>query len=427
MMRNRLAMVAILSMTIALLSMTTHAGEPGEGIDIGRLLLRPYVSVDAAYDSNPQLSAEEEDDYYIEGELGVDLTLPTKLFLLDGALFVSRRDYIQEDAQEDLRASQTDVGDRGSDATDFGEMLGLRIGDRSSLLLSIRQSFQRAQDYSRQPSSESLLPEYDTDAFVAEDRADRAQRDLLNAAVTLGRDVTDKVEADIGYGYRQTDYDDEELFDHLQHSVECELSYGITDKSAVFAMGRYRVLDTDALPDDEDTSVFHVGWKTRFTVKTTVKAGVGVEHAPSEDELSFDLVWEWQPTEKLAVSVTGEKSIEPSAYDRGYTRDLLKAELSAAYLITEALDSSIGVSYRGEEANPTETVAALPQAGPQAGLGPVPNARESDIYGVRAGVGFAATDWLRLSLKVSHESTDSNYFGGDYDETRVILGGRATY
>jgi len=417
---NRSAMVAVLSLTVALLGMSSFAGEPGEGIDIGRLLVHPYIRAEATYDSNPHLTAEEEDDFFLEGEVGLDFTLPTKLFLLDGLVYVGRRDYLQEDAESPRDRRQNAVGNRGPDATDFGEMLGLRAGDRGSLALSIRQTFQRAQDYSRRPSNDSLLSEYITDAFVSEDSTERARRDMLSAAVALGRDLTDKIEADIGYGFRDVDYDSDALLDYEENGIDCELGYGITDKSAVFAMGRYRVLDAEALDEDEDTVTAQLGWKTRFTVKSTFKAGVGVEHTSDEDELSFDLAWMWRPTDRLSVGVTGSKSIEPSSYDRGYTRDLILAGLSASYAMTDSLASWIGLSYRGEDAEAVEPVVPVPGQ-------PASDPRESDIVGVVAGLDLSPSQWLSLYLRASHESTDSNYPEGDYDETRITVGAKAMY
>ena len=436
-------------------------GRTGRGIKIGKALLSPYAILDATYDTNPGLarySDSEEDTVFYQGSLVLGLTLPTRLFTLSASGFVSYRDYL-----DDVTQGENIYGDElAYDGWTYGfsgaEGFSISAGDPDRLQFDFAQSYERVEDYSQQTSADFLRNEYTQDTYLLEDRANRYTRDLLAVSAMLRRNMTDKIDAELGWTYDRTDYRSGLLYDSEEHRAQLGAGYAITDKSSIFLTGALGFQESDALPGGPESRTLRIGWRTHFTVKTAFKASIGVEqyddqqaHSVSVDRLrtydpddpyvefvteresererlSFDLGWIWNPTRKLSLTLSGGNTIEPSPYELGNSREVTVAGLGAGYALTDCLTCSASISYRedayeypggfvvvGESDDPDDPLVQY-------------GARETESIGTRIGLAYAPPEkWYTLFLAASHEETDSNYATDRFGQTRVSVGGMATY
>ena len=443
-MRNR-----ILSYIVVLLvsCITVAVGKPGEGIDIGKVIVRPYVDGSVTHDSNPYLSSTNvKSDVFFEYEIGADLLYRARNLNVYGSLYAFARNYSDDEIYENDRQYDDDL-----DFSGFGESLGLTYGRREKLQLRARQSYQEVTDYSKEPYNDAFIGEYRDNSVLSEDRGDRTDRNLLNATVELGRDLTDKTELDLGYHFSQVDYVYEGLFDTDQSDMYGEFAYQVTDKSAAFIFGEYGIESSDGFTNDLNSTIVRFGWKTLVTEKTIFKGSIGIQfydtgvddafleskknelqklniqdgtvNFESKDEwVSFDLNWKWMPTDKLTFDTFGGNGASASSYEELNVRKTTLLGSSAKYKFTPAFKGWIGVAYRQDEYsresliynNIDKTYSLI--------------ARKSDFLGGELGVEFAPPQkWYSVYAKTTMETTDSNIDTESFDQIRVSLGGKLIY
>jgi len=416
-MKNRvLMMVILLSSAVGVI-----AGEPGEGISIGKMVLRPYTDVSATHDSNPALvQTNVESDVFFEYILGTDLSFDGRNLDIYGNIFWYNRNYV-----DDVAATAGSGGSESLDSDGWGESLGLIWGTRDAIEFRANESYQRITDYSMQPGgSETFVSGGGQDSFLSESRGDRSERDLIDVSVAVGGEVTDKVEADLIGSYNDTDYVTDELFDLTESTLHGELAYWITDKSATFIVGEYTLQETDAFSGDPESIIARLGWKTRFTQKTIFKGSAGVEfydddskvegHDSTDTMPSFDLGWIWMPTAKLSFNTTGASNVEPSAYEAGNRRRIVVLRTAANYQFTPAFVGWTGISYRQDDYELTDAESDV--------------SKKTDALGGRLGVEFAPPQkWYSLYATLSYEDSESTIDTETYDQFRATVGGKLIY
>ncbi|MCK5528875.1 MAG: hypothetical protein KAI74_04270 [Kiritimatiellae bacterium] len=403
------------------LSPVLEAGGLGEGVVFGKFIFRPYIDGSVTHDSNPFLAQTNlESDIFIEYEVGANLLFKGKSLDVYGSVFWTARNYFNDNAGQDwLHAPET------LDFYGFGESLALRWGSRDKLQIRARESFQQVTDYSRQPYSEAYTSEYTEDSFLAEDRGNRLERNLINANISAGRDLTYKTELDITASFLRTDYVSEDVFDIDESTLHGELAYKLTDKSYMLLVSEYGVQVTDALPGDPESKIIRVGWKTKFTDKTAFKGSFGMEYyddntvselgLDSKYEMpSFDLGWLWMPTDKLSINTSGANTIEPSSYEILNIRKVMMIGSSAGYQLTRSLMAWLGVSYRKDNykyEDPAHDVI-----------------REINAYGGKTGIKYAPHQkWYSIYATAGYENTDSSIDVEDFEQFRFTLGAKLIY
>ena len=416
-MKNR-----VLAFVFILLSCTAIiAGKPGEGISFGKFIIRPYVDLSITYDGNPNLAQTNyESDVFVEYELGANMLYKGHHIDFYGSIFWFARSYLDDNAPTADWLYAPDSLDHNG----YGESFGLTYGSRDNLQIRAYQSFQQVTDYSRQPYSEAYISEYTQDSFVAEDRGNRLERDLINAGLAFGKDLTDKTELDLNGSFLRTDYAAPEMYDLDELTAHGEFAYKVTDKSAVFVLGEYSVQDTDALPSEPVSTIWRVGWKTKFTEKTAFKGSVGMEYYDAKIDIpdvdsqldmpSYDLGWIWLPTDKLSFNVSGANTIEPSSYELLNVRKVWMFGGSTAYQFTKSFMSWAGISYRKDDYQREDANYGI--------------VRKISAYGGKLGVRYAPpAKWYSLYVTASYEDTDSTIDVEDFDQFRLTGGVKLIY
>ena len=249
-------LVALTAGTTLVLAVAAPVGaELGEGITTGKMTLRPYVDASVTYDSNaqqvpvtvamqdpvapPTTVADvltEESDIYYELRAGTTLGWYDDRSAVSGDAWAFLRRYADLDLE---------------DEEGFGERLGFARGDRETLAWRVFQSYERRFDFVLRsvaegpttPTLESATPEaqvFSSQSLDLEEELLRRhpRRDLFNVGFDAGRDLTDKLELDVGYSYDETDYDDETLFGSSQHTGTAGLGHQLTDKTTLRRRGQ---------------------------------------------------------------------------------------------------------------------------------------------------------------------------------------------
>ena len=436
-------------MVVVLVScITVMAGKPGEGLDIGKVTVRPYVDVSVTDDSNPYLANSNViSDTFFEYELGAELSYRARNLHVYGRIYAFSRNYSDDAVYENDRQYDDSLEFSG-----FGESLGLTYGEREKLQIRARQSYQQVTDYSKEPYNAAFVGDYRESNVLSEDRGDRTDRDLINSYIGLGRDLTDKTELDIGYQFAQVNYVDDVLFDSDRSTVNGEYAYKITDKSAAFIVGKYGIEEnSDELLDYLESKIIRVGWKTLLTDKTIFKGSIGMEfydinvdassvdpdrlkviesvntdqpvEFDSKDEwVSFDLAWIWMPIDKLTFNTLGGNATSASSYEVLNVRKATFIGSSATFQFTDAFKGWLGIAYRQDEYSREtlhyDDVEKLNYL----------IARKSDFINGEMGVEFAPPEkWYSVYATATYEDTDSNIDNEDFDQVRLTLGGKLIY
>jgi hypothetical protein len=222
----------------------------------------------------------------------------------------------------------------------------------------------------------------------------------------------------------RTDYQDKDMYDIDEYTAHGEFAYKVTDKSAAFVLGEYSLQDTEALPSDPVSTVWRVGWKTKFTEKTAFKGSAGMEYYDAKVDIpdvdskldmpSYDLGWIWLPTEKLSFNVSGANTIEPSSYELLNVRKVWMIGGSAAYQFTKAFMSWAGMSFRKDDYQREDVAYGI--------------VRKIDAVGAKLGVKYAPpSKWYSLYVTASYEDNDSTINVEDFDQFRLTGGIKLIY
>ena len=153
---------------------------PGEGINLGDWMLRPYGSVEVRGDSNVGLAQdnEESDTSFVE-EIGLSVSHDVNAWRAELGVWFLAEQYSDFD---------------GLDHEDWGQEFSFDIETPGSFLLEIEQSYSDVQDID----------------FNVGARENFASSD---ASIDLSRKLGDRLTGSVGFDYSSKDYESDELFD----------------------------------------------------------------------------------------------------------------------------------------------------------------------------------------------------------------------
>jgi hypothetical protein len=369
-----------------------------KGIRVGAFTLSPFAGVAGTYDSNVgRASSGEEDDVFLEGDVGLKLGYQARDLAIDGIGFGQQRLY-------------ADQG--GLDFGAGGEALRLRYGAPERITLELMESWRRVEDQDTYASATSVGG-ISADAFL--DANVRSRRDILEGGLGLGARTTDKTDIGAGYRYNQTDYASTNLFDLTSHNAQLDAFYKVRDKSALVATVLGGLQESDGVDGEAEYAALRLGLQTRQTDRLVFKIGAGDQHyerpegGDSKDSFHFDGVAAWTATDKTQVQLEGRNGIQLSSVSMGNVVDFTAFRLGIAYRVNPVLALTANGTYRLDDY-----------------WDPVPEGDQLvDRRDNGATVAFRAdylipSKYLRLFAETSYETVDSTV--RDYDVARATLG-----
>ena len=369
-----------------------------KGIRVGAFTLSPFAGMAGTYDSNIQrASADEEDDVFLEANLGLKLGYQAKEVALNGIGFAQGRAYEDHD-EADFGAG--------------GEALLLKLGAPERILVELQESWRRVEDFDNYGVI-GAVGGISADAFL--DANVRSRRDILEGGVGVGAKLTDKTDLQAGYRYNETDYASSDLLDLASHNAQIEALYKFRAKSAGFATLLGGVQDSDQVDDEATYAAARLGLQTRQTDRLVVKAGVGEQHyerpegGGNEDRFNFDGQASWAATDKTQVQLEGRNGIQLSSISRANVVDYTVFRLGVAHRVNSVLALTASGTYRRDDyqdpvANGDQWVDRLDNGA---------------TFTLRADY-LIPSKYLRLFAETMYETVDSNI--RDYDVARATLG-----
>ncbi len=382
-MQMNLGIVGSLAVTVACLATSGLAQQADTPLRYRNLTVSPYVSLSGAYDSNIDAAPENErDDYSAILELGANFRNHTRLCHVEGRLWGLAEEYQEYDAESHQ---------------DYGNALKIRLWDRHTALLVLEQSFEDRTD---------------TDIVTGSIEGWRK----LEASALLGKDLTDKLGADLAYRYRGIDYDAERLYDFDQHTLDLLLGQDMTERSVGTLLLRGGRQQSDANAEDADFVVAHIGFKTRNSRKLRGALGVGWHYHDVEDPISTpsaDIALRWQPRQRIAVDLNTVRTVEPSRQNmENYnveTRTTLALHVKPVDDITL---SAIGMFARNDYDRPV-TVDGVER-----------DKADDTLTGILRCAWRPTGEKLELVGDIKLEERDSTLDANDYEALVVSLGAR---
>jgi hypothetical protein len=397
-MTKRLCAAGLISASV----ICTAFAAPGQGIHAGPWTFNPYADVSGTYDSNiDQSSALKRDDIFTDATLGLRAGYSTYMVEFNGLGFLSQRAY--------------------SDATDKdfgagGELLRLKYGNRDLVEVEADQTFRRVEDIDRYVN-EAAVGGVSPDSVL--DVTARALRDVNQAGLSAGKDVTDKLEVDAGYRFDDINYDQASLYDLRNHVGQVEAAHQLTDKSAGFVTVKGALQENLSLDEQAEYYAARLGLKTKGTDKVTFKAGAGLQYydqanGDGSTSFNFDLTSSWAATEKIVLMAGGRNGSQMSSLyaDNGANYQIFW--FGGTYRITPAISTTLSGAYRVDDY--MEPV--------------VDNNRTVDRQDKGAAGRFridyqAPAKFLKVYTEATYEDMSSNI--EDYNDTRIALGAILTY
>jgi hypothetical protein len=372
---------------------TPKSGAPGSGV-----MVSPFVGGSVTHDSNVgNAAANEQSDTYLDGTLGVRGGYTGYALDVSGLGFLSRRSY-------------NDFNDLNF--TTFGDVLKVKNGTRDQFVIEVDQSFRRVEDvdhYGAEAAVGGISPDSALDA------SSLSKRDINHAGVSVGRNLTDKTELDLGYRFDSLNYDDARFYDLISHYVQAEPAYRMTDKTAGILTLKYGLQKNDTLDETADYSAARIGLKTLGTDKLTFKAGGGVQNFEygtdnsKKTSFNYDGTAFWAATEKILFQAGGRNGMQLSSFYADNGSEFLIVWAGVAWRMQPSVTMSAAVSYREDDyLVPVQEGGVL-----------VDRLDKGVGYRVRAEYHTPA-EGMKLYAEVLQEKVDSNV--ADYDKTRAGVG-----
>ena len=395
----------------------TVLADPGDGIRLDNLTLRPFIAGSAVHDSNAGLTQRSElqaapidenaaEDVFLELRYGLKMDYQRETVLIKGSLYGYERYY------QDL-----DLDNSG-----FGQSASLDAGSKERVAIRLSESYYALQDYALKNAA--LSGDEVIDNQLLEDPSDRLKRDIFNAGINLSRQLSAKMNLGASYTYSTTDYDDTRLFDTSTRTLSGDVSWAKTAKTDAFLTGSYGVEDSDALDlgEGKERSVM-VGLRSTATQKINYNLGVGyldyvVDGLEDIDQggLNYAVGIGWTLSPKLALQASADKSFSTSAFVANNAREVQLAQVALSYRFSEAMGFGAALSFRQDE-----FVNAL--VAPEGNVNEQRNTKALTVSGQYAPPGR----WYTIFGSASYEDSESEVIGGNYDQVRVLGGVNLTY
>ncbi len=396
-------------------------GKPGEGMQAGDVLVRPFADVALSYDSNPMLlpKGQESDDFLIDMSPGVRLTRAREAVRLEGLFWGRFRRF------EDFTSKNSD---------DLSEELRLTVGRPEDWRLKLHERFGRVSDYDLSVRTMDAATEGTGDRYLERpeavplsvmERSERVDRNILDCGAGVGGPLSDKTSLDAVIDYGLIDYRDRALWDSTEAKISVKAARKVTDKSSPILVGEYIRMENDSLANPGDYYAARAGWRWQGTFKSRFEASAGyfdfsVDDPSLPDNLhrdgfSYDMAWYWQARPKLSMILGGrsEMQLAPDTPQNAKAVNMITS--SAQYSATKRLALTVLVGYRHEDFVQDETVAQ----------GEAIKREVEQLHG-RIRADYLVLKWLKAYGELWHEDTQDNV-RGDYRETRATLGVKAEY
>jgi len=397
-MKRRVLAAGLISATL----MYAANAAPGQGIHTGAWTFSPFAAVSETYDSNiNQTPSGAEDDFFLDSTLGLRAGYVSYLLDFNGLGFLSGRDY-------------ADATDKNFGAG--GEVLRAKYGNRDQVEVEADQSFRLVEDIDHY-GSEAAVGGISPDSVL--DVSARSRRNMNQAGLSAGRNLSDKLELDAGYRFDEINYDQSSLFDLRNHIGQVETAYRLTDKTAGLLTVKGAIQENLSLDNDAEYYATRLGLKTKGTDKVTFKGGAGVQYydqavGDSETMFNFDLVSAWAASDKIVIQAGGRNGSQMSSLYVNNGTDYQVYWIGGSYQLTPAINTSLNGAYRIDDyMNPvTDQNRTID--------------RKDKGFSGRVRADYQApAKFLKLYTEATYEDVDSNI--SDYSDTRIALGAVLSY
>ena len=392
---------------LSLLAVVASYAKPGEGIKWGNLTLRPFVDISTTWDSNVRYAdSNEKDDFFLDTVPGITFVNKTEKLSLSVRGWGQFRRYL-------------DVTDLDSDS--YGQKLGAVWGEGDRLTLTVNEKYAHYEIEQRSVDTLNLASQ---NLMLTEDRTESVNRDLFDVGPVLGYDISEKLQADVGYNYSSVNYK-QNFFDWYENRGQIELRQKVTDKTSALVNGQYSEQSSDGYANDSKYYILRGGFLYEATMKVAFKGSAGYgsydfgNKSPLGQDLdtdffSFDLAATWQVTEKILVEAMARNNIQPAAQYPENTKEISLASLGASYDITKSWILSLAGSWRYDD-----------YIGKVQDLDDQYRYKNTTIYSGRLRLDYKPRiKFFDVYAETTYENSDSNIQDdfGNYDQWRVALG-----
>lgn len=361
-------------------------GAAGDGVKWGVFRVHPYLDSQLTYDSNVfRAESGEDSDVALSLSPGLKLSQFSDTTLTDIELWGKVERY-------------ADLNER--DHEDVGERLGMTLWDRDTLQVKLSEAFKS-------------FEEFDTST------GDVEQRNTLGAGIGAGRDVTDKLDLDVGYNFDMTDYESPNLFDWSEHVGSAEVGYALTDKSAAILTSKVGVQTSDGSEDGTLASVL-VGMKTRLTDKVKGRVGAGWYGYDVGSEtlslLGYDGRVAWQVAPKVVLNASANNGVEPATQDENNFRTISKVSLAGTWSPIQTVSGTLSGWYMKNDYQEPVTYGGMLVD------------KNDETTSVSLRVDYKAPSrFLVLYAETRVESKSASIQAYDYDQVVGLVGMTLTY
>ena len=381
--------------------------KPGEGIKWGNLTLSPFVNISTLWDSNVRYTASnEKDDFFMEIVPGIALANKTEKLSLSLRGWGQFRRYL-------------DVTDLDSDS--YGQKLGVVWGAGDRLTLTVNENYAHYETEQRSVDTVDLASQ---NLMLTEDRTESVNRDLFGISPVLGYEISDKMQADVGYSYSSVNYK-LNFFDWYENRGQIELRQKVTDKTSALVNGQYSEQNSDGYANDSTYYILRGGFLYEATMKMAFKGSAGYGSYDfgnkslqgedlNKDFFSFDLATTWRATDKILVEAIARNSMQPAAQYEANTKEISLASLGASYDITESWILSLAGSWRYDD-----------YIGKVQDLDNQYRYKNRTIYSGRLRLDYKPRiKFFDVYTEMTYENSDANIQDDfeNYDQWRITLG-----
>lgn len=379
------------------LGATVH-GQNEAGSRSGAWSIAPLFDVTAVHDSNiDRVTTGDEDATFFDAKAALRLGYDVPDTSLSVLGFFGQRSFTEESERN---------------FSTGGEFLTLRHDPGSRVAFSLQQSYRKVEDQDTFGTA-TEVGGMAADAFLDADA--RARREIHEAGALLETTPTDKLSADLGYRYNQTDFDSPDLFDIDSHAVQVDLGRKMTDKMSAIMTGLGGLQESESVDDAAEYSIVRIGLRMKGSDKLNYKAGVGHQHLdrPEEQEAEsgfhYDATANWEITDKSTLLVEGRNGMQISSIHRANVVDFSVLRLALQFQVRPSVLVTAGGVYRIDD-----------YADPVLHLGEMVD-REDKGASVHLRSDFLMPrNNLRFFAECSYEDVDSTI--RDYQITRFSLG-----
>lgn len=380
---------------------SANAG-PGQGIHSGPWTLNPYADVSGTYDSNVgKTSTHEKEDVFADSTVGLRAGYSSYMLEFNGLGFLSQRYY-----------SDTTENNFGAG----GDLLRAKYGNRDGVEIEVDQAFRRVEDADRYGNG-AAVGGVSPDSVL--DVSSLSRRDINQAGISVGRNMTDKLDLDAGYRFDDINYEDASLYDLQNHIGQVETAHQLTDKTSGLLTLKAAIQNNTTQDTQAEYYAGRVGLKTRGTDKVTFKGGAGVKqydqaNGDSKTGFNFDLVSSWAVTQKMMLQAGGRNGSQMSSLYSDNGTDYQIYWVGGSLQATPSIVTSMSGAYRVDDyMNPVKDNNRTMD-------------RKDKGVAVRVRADYQApAKFLKIYTEASFENMDSNV--EDYKDTRIAMGAILSY